>query len=664
VAIVVVAALGSAYFFLRHRSWGKAGEQAPHKTTLVVVPFRAASGSESLAWVGEAVPIFESLALEESLDWKVLTPERVYDLSKPAGLGSSQAELDMARKGGADFLLRGEVSGAPGAARLKASWVQVASGKELASWTVEGIAEDSLGNKLDEIAAQVSKALGPSATPTEHPRLASLVPIKEEPTRSYLSGAEQLAKGEPGPALEALAGALKLDDFPLARFTEAMAAAQRGEPARTVKAASSLEKLTRPMPARVRLLTPVFLALYNSGNPRSAVAPLESFLARFPDEKAPLSRLGAIEHLLLKEPDRAREALQHAFDLDPTVTDTHRLLGQATLESGHPAEAIPILQSYLEKVPDDESARLVLARAQRDAGKTQDSLGSIDKVLSRLPENPTAMSLKGGILLDQGKPQEAAALYKTLTASTQPRARAQGLFLQGKLDLLTGRFNDGFKTFRDAVEQARLSGNPTMQGQYLMSLAQAFTSLGRHQEALTTYSEVRSLDADFDPELPIISVLVAQKQYDNARHLMDTQVAMWHDKLSQETLDRLQSSLEGNIALDQGKYADAVAKIRAALPPKMEGDPTSEQLARAYLGAGSADKAAAIFKKIVDDPDRYADPVGYVQCQAKLGEASEKIGKKEDAVKAYQEVLRWWGTTDFPQPETSQARDGLKRLGG
>jgi tetratricopeptide (TPR) repeat protein len=665
---ILVAALGIAYFLfsggLRGRGAGAGNDGAPHKTCVVVVPFRAVAGSEPIGWIGEAVPVFLSLSLEDQLELKVLTPERVFDLSKPAGLSTPEAELAMARKGGADYLLRGGVSGAPGSVRLSASWVEVSSGKERNAWTVEGISQENLGHKLDELRAQVTQALGPEEAGSEIVPLAALVPIKEEPTRSYLAGTALLAKGEAVPALEALAPALQLEDFPLARFAEAMAAAQRGDPPGAVRAASSLSKLARPMPARVTLLVPVFLALYQSGNPRTAVAPLESFLARFPDEKYPLSWLGAIELFLLNEPDRAMGVLKRALALDPTIADNQRLLGQATLEAGHPAEAISILENYLKTRPDDESARLLLAKAQRGAGKLEDASRSIDQVQARLPESIPAITLEGMILLDQGKPQEAAALYQKLLASTQPRSRAEGQALQARVSLLTGHFGAGLQSMRAAAEQARQGGMPALQGQYLMALARVLASLGKNQEALSTYAEVRGIDANLDPELPMISVLVRQKEYDSARHMMDTQIEQWRAKVSLETLDRLRASLEGNIALEQGKYADAIARMQAALPEKERRDPSSEALGRAYMGAGEAEKAAKIFQKIAEDPDRYADPVGYVQCLAELGSANEKLGKKDEAIRTYKEVLRWWGTTDIPQPETEAARQGLKRLGG
>ena len=664
---VLLAAVAGAFVFFRGslKMAGPTAESAGDKKPgLVVVPFRPSAGSQESAWIGDAVQVFLSLSLENILDIKVLTPERVFDLSKPTGLASPEAEMEMAKKGGADYLLRGELSGAPGSVQLKASLVEVSSGKEREHWIVEGISESTLGRKLDELAAHVRKALGLEGTDGHGPPLASLVPIKEAPTRSYVAGALLLAKGEAASALDELKVALELEDFQLARFLEAMAAAQRGDPPRAVQAAVPLSKVSRPMPTRVTLMVPVILALYQSGNPRNAVAPLESFLARFPDEKNALSWLGAIELFLLNEPTRAVQDFKRALALDPSSSDNERLLAQATLDSGHPADAVTLLKKYLTQRPEDDPSRLLLVRAERNAGKAPDAMASVEQVLARQPDNVTAVALKGALLLDQGKSQEAAALYKVLAALPQPRLRCEGLAMSAQVSLLTGHFREGLESLRSAANQARDAGLASLQAQYLMSLAQALSNLGENQEALSTLSTVRGVESNVDVDLPMISVMVLQKQYDAARKMLEAQIPRWQGKLSARTIERLRSSVEGSIALEQGKYAEAVTLLKAALPENAPRAPAPEALGRAFLASGDAPQAAEVFQRIVDDPDRYADPVGYVRNLERLGEAYEKSGKKQDAIRTYREVLQWWGSSELPRPETEAARQALKRLGG
>ena len=665
VAGIVVGALLVALLVVRmagSRAAGPGGgAEGLGRPCLVVVPFRAEGGAEAAAWIGESVPIFLTLTLENDPDLKVLTPERVFDLTH-APLAGDAAEIEMAKKGEAAYLLRGSVSAGSAGASLSASWVAVSSGKELARWEVTGITEETLGRKLDELASHVRESLGRGPLQREDPPLASLVPLKEAPTRRFVEAWTRLAQGDLAGTAGPLQDALQLQDFHLARYLEIQLSAQRGDPAGAARAATALSKLTRPMPDRVTLMIPVILALYQSGNPRTAVAPLESFLARFPDEKVPLAWLGAIELFLLREPEGAAKTLRRAHDLDPSSSDNLRLLAMATLESGKASEAAGLLATYLQSHPEDHAARLSLARAQRRDGRSEEALRSVDQILGSQPGNLGALALKGDLLLDAGKPAEAAALYRTLAGS--PASRAEGLALQARVALLTGHVQEGLKDLRDASEAARQAGDTAGQGRYLMSLGRNLAALKRNQEALMTYAEVRGIETGPDPDLPMINIMVAQKDYDSARHLLQEQVARWKGRVSADVLQRLGTSLEGSIALEQGKFAEAARQIEASLPPEDRSSPASESLGRALLGAGDAKRAAQIFKRLIEDPDPYSDPLAYIQNLAHYGEASEKAGNKQEAVRAYREVVRWWGGGDFQLPELKTASEGLKRLGG
>ena len=668
VAILALTAVASiTYIFTRGargRSPGASGPAMARKAGVAVLPFPPASGAEEAAWVGQAAFQFLPLALENSADLRVLTPERLRDLAKGDPPTALPAQRDLARKGGADFFLRGEVSGKPGAATLKASWIETASGREAESWTVEGIGPDNLGRKMDELYAHLRKALRLEAPGTTEPPLVSLVPVKEASTRSYLEASSLLTKGDAAGCLKALGEALALPDFHLAHFLQAEAAARVGNPATAVAAATRLTRVTRPLPARVVLLAPAILGIYGSRNPRSAVAPLESFLARFPDEKYPLSWLGAIEVLLLQEPERAMEHLKKSLELDPSNLDARRLLGRATLEAGRAAEAIPILEESLKAQPADDGTRLLLSDALRRSGRLEDARRALEEILSRRPEDAAAADLLGSLLLDQGRTGEAEALYARLARAAQPATQAQGEFLLGRCSLLQGRFNEGIRHYRAAADRAAQAGDRVAQGRNLLALGEVLSSLDRNQEALETLGGIRGIQDSVDPDLPIINVLVAQKQYDTARKLLDEQVKRWQGKASAAALRRLEDSLEGTIALEQGNFKEALKRIKASVSEPGKEPPDSEVLGRAYLGAGDAARAEKVFRKITEDPNHFSEPMRYVRSLVRLGEACERLGRKEEALKYYRQALRWWGSADHSLPVMSQAREGIKRLGG
>src|SRR5437867_4063769 len=85
VAGVVLVALATAYFvFFRTPGPARRGGngEASRSIGVAVFPFRPAAGAAEVAWYGQAVAVFLPLALEEDLDLRVLTPERLHDLSR------------------------------------------------------------------------------------------------------------------------------------------------------------------------------------------------------------------------------------------------------------------------------------------------------------------------------------------------------------------------------------------------------------------------------------------------------------------------------------------------------------------------------------------------------------------------------------------------------
>src|SRR4030095_5462754 len=121
--------------------------------------------------------------------------------------------------------------------------VEVASGREAEHWTLEGVTPSTLGAKLDELAGHARAALGLPPLGPEERHLVSLIPVAAEPTRAFVEGWMLLARGDAPAALAKLDPALQIEDFHLAFFLQALAAAQRGDPRTAVAAATPLVKV-------------------------------------------------------------------------------------------------------------------------------------------------------------------------------------------------------------------------------------------------------------------------------------------------------------------------------------------------------------------------------------------------------------------------------------
>ena len=358
------------------------------------------------------------------------------------------------------------------------------------------------------------------------------------------------------------------------------------------------------------------------------------------------------------------EPFGKSTEMDPSNLDTRRLLGEATLKAGRAAEAIPILEEFLKARQEDDGARLLLSDALRRSGRLEDARRTLEEILSRRPEDAATVELLGSLLLGQERTGEAEALYARLARAAHPATQAKGEILIGRSALLRGRFNEGIRHYRAAADLSAQAGDPAAQSRNLQALGEVLSFLDRNPEALETLNEIRGIEGGGDPGLSIINVLVAQKHYDAARKMLEDHANRWRERASVSVLKKLEDSLEGAIALEQGNYREARKRMEAAASRPGKEPPGSEFLGRACLGAGDAACAEKIFRKITEDPDRFSEPMRYVRSLVRLGEACEKLGRKSEAIQHYRQALKWWGSADHSLPVVSQAQEGIQRLGG
>src|SRR3989442_14163771 len=107
--------------------WRPAGAR---KTVVAICPPRPAAGSGEAKWYGQAVAEFLPFALEGSSEVRVLSPMRLRDLEGSSPPTTPSAQRYVARRGGADFFLQGEISGVPPSVALSVAWMEAATGRE------------------------------------------------------------------------------------------------------------------------------------------------------------------------------------------------------------------------------------------------------------------------------------------------------------------------------------------------------------------------------------------------------------------------------------------------------------------------------------------------------------------------------------------------------
>lgn len=128
------------------------------------------------------------------------------------------------------------------------------------------------------------------------------------------------------------------------------------------------------------------LALYWSGKTEKGLELIHSVLDKYPDNTRAI--LFLIDHsMAVRDFNYTAELLTKYFIVVPDHTKMRFQLGSAFYESGNMGMAIKNLTIYLEKFPDDSSAKYLLAHIRMVKGQFDDSFEIYSRMIEKNPNN-------------------------------------------------------------------------------------------------------------------------------------------------------------------------------------------------------------------------------------------------------------------------------------
>jgi tetratricopeptide (TPR) repeat protein len=504
-----------------------------------------------------------------------------------------------------------------------------------------------------------------------------------------------------------------LDDIipAISRLTKKIRA-KTGESLRTIQNARTLERVTTPsLQALEKYMTAVRAFETGEGGFGKGIALLEEALV--------IDSGFAMAHRKLAvelgnrglDPDRQRAAIQKAYDNRDRLSESERLLTVAAYYNYGPTrDGQRVLAAYedlLARDPDNTTAlnnASVWLQEIRQYARA-DSLATRAAVLE-----PTASVFfvnQFASRLEQGKVAEAEASFRD-AARNLPRSPAVPMFLEAILALAHGQVDKAIR-ITDSVRVAR-PNEADVQRDALFQLASLAASQGRLAEAVRYRRGARDAAVQLGTrQAPLLHLLDEARidvwfLADTARALQTIERALRDFPLDSlrpdvrpyRTLAYLysltgrpdrarvmaagydstrgdrevlefashQHDIRANVAVAEGRYADAAGEARAAdwgfcslcfLPG----------IARAYDLAGNADSAVAALARYVDHPARDPATDGYFLAGAhkRLGELYDARGDRAKAISHYSRFVDLWKNADAElQPLVRAARERLATL--
>jgi Flp pilus assembly protein TadD len=159
------------------------------------------------------------------------------------------------------------------------------------------------------------------------------------------------------------------------------------------------------------------------GDYAAAVAPLQEYIARYPDSSYAHFELGYAD-VQLKHDDDAKSEFQRAIEIDPKMAEAHLNLGLLLLDSD-PAAAAISFSTAADLTPSDSRARFLYGFALEHSGKIEDAVVQYQKAAQLAPNEYEIAFALARALVRLNRSAEAETEFRRAVALKSDSAPAQ-----------------------------------------------------------------------------------------------------------------------------------------------------------------------------------------------------------------------------------------------
>jgi tetratricopeptide (TPR) repeat protein len=316
----------------------------------------------------------------------------------------------------------------------------------------------------------------------------------------------------------------------------------------------------------------------------------------------------------------AKALIAEVLAKSPRDDDALVLRGNISLTSSDPKSAIADLRTVLRDQPNAIGVLRVLARAHLANGEPALAEETMRRAVDANPKDAGVRLDLAQLLGQIGKPEQAKPIAADLVKEQPNNIPA--------LDTLF-RVSAAAKDYETAktAADARVASQPNSAVGYLYEGMLA-EEAKHNDEALRLYGKAVDLQPDgFEPLQAQVRLLVALKRVPEAMKRLD-------EVLAKDPKAAMAPNLKGELFLTQGNTAEATIAFKDAISRAPRWWQPYHGLAQAELAAKDTDAALATLRDAQSHVDQPA------QLALELALALEGAGKKDEAIKQYEEVMR------------------------
>src|SRR6202171_456710 len=665
-AVVLLAALGIVFrgkiFSGVTAKPGVLVEQA----SLAILPFRNASGDNSLDWLGPSLADMLSTDVGQSARLRTVSPDRLYQVLSDLRITPGSA-IDptivgrIAEFSNADTVVWGQYAKFGDQIRIDDTLLDLQHNRR-APLKIEAASEKEIPKTVDGLAELIRKNLAVSPDVLKELKASSFQPTsKSVPAlHAYNQAVQLLREGKNLDALKYFQNSTKDDaEFALAFSKMAEAYSRLGYDTEAEHSASKAVQLSENLPTTEKYL------------------------------------IAANHFRIAKDYPRAIEAYQNLAKVLRDNPDIEAALGVIYENSSDFAKAREFYQKLLAANPKDIITLLAIGRVEILSGNPQASLDPLNRALSlaiqvdNQEQKGTILHVLGAAYSSLNKPDDALQNYKQALEIRrrlgQKKGIADGLSMMAQTYDGLGKSDLALKNYNDALQIYREIGDQQDTGDVLLDLGHFHNDRGRYDEALKLFKESLQIQRDLhNPNNEALclnnigSSYFSKGDYDDARIYFEQALPL-REKINVSSDIALTVHNLAEVSAKTGQYEQSLAHHMRALDlyrsagdkhgAAMEGytmGTVFEYQGRYGSAVSSKRQAVQDFRDTQDRSFWMAESLsGYGNALSEAGQFDEGSKTLDDALKLSRELkndaqvaqaLNWQGDNSFYRGDRRSAK--------
>jgi len=664
-AILLIAVLG--YFGAGLFSSGSGtGTVLAQENSLAILGFDNKTGDDSYDWLKTGLPEILLTDLSQTQSLKVISHERILDCFPDRKEAHTHEQcIEAAKTLGASKLLSGSFYRVGNnQIRIDARLEDVATGNIILTEKVVGADAFSL---VDSLTVKLASSLNiKNLEDMGNVRL--FTSSSEEAYKHYLKGLEQFLEQRWDEARTSFNNALAIDStFAMPYLRMGMSYIFEG---RTVQGQSYFrmaKKYENKLPQRDRNLLDIYADLWLEKEFNDAFTKLEVFVKNYPEDKEGRAVYGLLIWSFQKDSTRAFAQIDTALQLDPFFLLAHMFQISIARQSNNIPKVVETAQNIKKYYPESPLAYDELATVYKIQGKYQNAIDELKQLYASFPMQKANLIEIGRLFILLGSFDSA----ETYLSKFKQAAGKDDFDLLSYYDALAnlqvwrGELKNSLKSIRLSADHSIKTGDSELVRWRHELVSRYYQRIDRTDSALY-YAEKSNRWATAFSKVgyPMLLLDLDYSRRDEARRIFDKVLPELRSKMPsdfQPIVDELDRLFAATYDADTSRIIAALDTIIV----RQKSAPTSQNnfiLAMLNVEFRKYARGRELFLPFVEGNDRSSNGFIYLLAHYFLGRANEGLNRKEEAIKNYSEILKYWNKADIETKELKDTRDRLAKL--